>query len=183
MRYNEFKKSKDEAVVQFSDKAFTKLITLVMMCNKEVGWHGTTRKIDKGLYYIDDIFLYPQTVSAASIRCEKNGLDYGRWEQMLILEQPERAEARRFHGHSHVDMPCVPSSVDIDLQKDILKMTPDDGFYIFLIINKSLDMFWLICDGEDKVIYSKDNVGLYNDSMYSIMREHSDYVKEVTNGH
>lgn len=142
------------AIVEFTDEALLKMLCLIIDNRKEVGWHGTVDKIATGTYKISDVYVYPQTVTESSIRCENDGLEYGKWEQEMILNNPDRAAKRKFHGHSHVTMGIGPSMVDLDLQKDIIEMTPDDGFYLFLIANKYFDSYWMIVDGEDGLIYT-----------------------------
>lgn len=175
MRIKEFE-TKDGAVIEITDEALLKIFGLVMACQQEVGWHGSAVKTGEGRYRIDDIYLYPQAVTGASIRCENDGLEYGRWEQLMIINEPEKAMNRRFHGHSHVTFGVIPSCTDLDLQKDIIEMTPEDDFYIFLIINKNMDMYWRIADGEEKCIYTSAVID--NNSMIDILKEHIEMVKE-----
>ena len=143
--------SDDYVQLFFSEKAFKKMIFLVMACSKEVGWHGFVRKLGKGIYYVDDIILYPQETTAATIRCDT--AQYGLWQQNICIENPELFEMMRLHGHSHVNMACRPSSVDIDLQDDGIEMIQENGFYIYMIFNKKADRYIKIADREYGVIY------------------------------
>lgn len=157
-----------------SDVAAKKMIYLVMACPKEVGWHGIVEKWGKGDYYLKDIILYPQKTTSATIECDIE--EYGLWQQKLCLESPEYFETIRLHGHSHVNMQCYPSSVDRDLQDDGIEMLQENGFYIWMIVNKRLDTWTKIADREDGVIYDEVDI-MFDDEAYSqILYE---YIKNV----
>lgn len=149
--FDSLKKSTEPAVVVFSDKAMAKMMGLVMMCGKEVAWHGSTRRLGTGRYIVDDIYLYPQDVSAASVNVTDER--YGNWCVEEIMNNIERAEARHFHAHSHVNMATFPSAVDRDYQDDTIEMLADDGYYIFMIVNKGLNCWFKIVDRIDGVYY------------------------------
>lgn len=151
---NSLTKSANKAVVKFTPTALARMISLVSIVDKEVGWHGYGRKLGKGEYLIEDIYLYPQVTTGASIRTDD--ARYGTFDQKLLMESSPRFLQKCFHGHSHVNMATFPSGVDTDLQDDIIEMLDgSERFYIFLIINKKMDMWWKIADMEDKVLYSQ----------------------------
>ena len=58
---NALTKSANKAVVKFTPTALARMISLVSIVDKEVGWHGYGRKLGKGEYLIEDIYLYPHT--------------------------------------------------------------------------------------------------------------------------
>ncbi|MEY8367008.1 hypothetical protein AALA22_15360 [Anaerovoracaceae bacterium 41-7] len=179
----ELQVSNQKAMVVFSDKALLKMLSAISICTKEIGWHGEVTKIDTGIYEIQEVFLYPQIVDNTTIVCEKDGLEYGKWQQDLIVNNPKRADSLAFHGHSHVNMACFPSNVDKDLQEDLIEMLPDDRFYIFLIVNKSLKQWWRVVDKEDGVLYT--NALIVNNCLQEIVIEYDELVKintEVENG-
>lgn len=149
--FDSLKRSNDPAVVVFSDKAMSKMLGLVMMCQKEVAWHGSCRRLETGRYIVDDIYLYPQDVSAATVHAGDER--YGNWCVQEVMINLERAEARHFHAHSHVNMTTGPSWTDRDYQNDTIEMLPEDGFYVFMIVNKSLNCWFKIVDRIDGVYY------------------------------
>ena len=156
---NSLDKSTETAVVQFTPEAMSKMLSLVMMIPKEVGWHGCGHKISKGKYQIDDIYLYPQDTTAATIRADDQ--EYADWQMKLAIEDSPHFTDLCFHGHSHVNMATVSSGTDRDLQDSIIEMLKNsERFYIFMIINKALEVYFKIADMEDKCIYESPNVVL-----------------------
>lgn len=170
-------KSTEAAVVQFTPEAMSKMLSLVMMVPKEVGWHGCGHKIDKGKYQIDDIYLYPQDTTAATIKADDQ--EYADWQMKLAIEDSPHFTELCFHGHSHVNMATVSSFTDRDLQDNIIEMLKNsERFYIFMIINKSLEVYFKIADMEDKCIYESPNVVLNTTTggLFQIAKEYIELV-------
>lgn len=152
--YRSLKVSEEPARITFSDKAMMKMMALVMNCSNEIGWHGSVSKIGKGEYFVEDVYLYPMKTTGATI----TAVNYEEWVTNEICTNFERAAKRHLHGHSHVNMSTFPSHTDTDYEADTIEMLQPDGFYIFMIMNKRLDFWFLIADREDKVIYFNDKV-------------------------
>lgn len=140
------------AVVVFEPKAYVKMLSLLYAFDSEVAWHGVVTR-DKDVFYIHDILVYPQEVSGATVNTDQEG--YQRW----MMELPDEvANHLHMQGHSHVNMSTSPSGVDETHQKSILKMIPDDGFYIFMIYNKRLEHTVRIYDMANNVLYDDKDV-------------------------
>ena len=125
-----------KAVVYFSAEAWAKMTMLIKEFDKEVAWHGVARRTeDESLdeYVIDDIVVYPQEVTGATVEMDTE--KYALWIQENI--EDERFNHIYMQGHSHVNMGTSPSSVDLNHQEEILEMLGDNDFYIFMIWNKS----------------------------------------------
>ncbi|MGF6375052.1 hypothetical protein M2140_000086 [Clostridiales Family XIII bacterium PM5-7] len=149
-------KTDDKAKVLFDPKAMSKMLFLTMFHQNEIAWHGSGRKIGKGEYQIDDVFLYPHKTSPVTVQCIDNL--YGQWLEKMALEEDERLDNLCLYGHSHVNMQTSPSGVDLDYQYDTIEMLQEDSFYIFIILNKRFDFFFRIADREDGLLYNSENI-------------------------
>lgn len=152
--FDEKVEEKNKVKLCFTAKAWLKIQTLVSGFSTEVGWHGTCEKVPGG-YLVTDIIVYPQTVTGATVNTDQD--EYSEWKMSLSDEQDAKL---RFHGHSHVSMAVHPSAVDIDHRNQVLATIPKDGFYVFVIANKSGDMSVKIYDMADNRIYDKEDVEL-----------------------
>lgn len=139
--------------ISFTPLAFAKMMMLVEVNDKEVGWHGTVERQNNN-FVITDIFVYPQVVTRTTV--EPSQEEYNEWQTEL---PDDIHNSLRFHGHSHVNMGTSASSVDAKFQEDIVKMIDNTDFYIFMIINKKGDFNIYLYDGVLNLAYkstSKD---------------------------
>ena len=140
-----------KVTVVVSPLAFTKMVQLIMGFTTEVGWHGLIHRDenDPAKYVLEDVVVYPQNVTGASITC-----DQSRQMEWLDAFPDEQFKKLRFHGHSHVNMGVFSSSTDDDLQRDLVDMmrNPED-FYVFFIMNKRLELFVRIYDNKYGVMF------------------------------
>lgn len=139
--------------ISFTPVAYTKMMMLVEVNNKEVGWHGTVERQDNN-FVITDILVYPQVVTSTTVEPPQE--EYNQWQANL---PDDIHNELRFHGHSHVNMGTSASSVDTKFQQDIVKMINNTDFYIFMIINKKGEFNIYLYDGVLNLIYkatSKD---------------------------
>lgn len=123
-----------KATVFFSEIAWLKMQGLIWNFDKEVAWHGVaTRGTDENEddYYINDIVVYPQEVTGATVTTDQ--VKYQSW---LYALDDNTFNNLRFQGHSHVNMGTTPSGVDTNLYNEILSQLNADMFYIFMIWNK-----------------------------------------------
>ena len=121
-----------KATVVFTAGAWAKMALLVKEFDKEVAWHGVAhRAADEAVdeYIIEDIVVYPQEVSGTTVEMDTE--KYAEW--LMQNADDERFNNIHMQGHSHVNMPTSPSSVDLNHQEEILNMLGDDDFYIFMI--------------------------------------------------
>lgn len=152
--------SKKKPIIKFSEK--TKLIIkeLVKQCGKEIAWNGLVN-YDKttNTYEVYDILIFPQIVTGTSVDVDET--KYAMWLASLTNEQLEHM---RFHGHSHVNMAVRPSGVDTGYQKEMLSMQIKD-YYIFMIFNKSGNMYACIYDVEHNAFYEDDDIIVEEESL------------------
>lgn len=146
---------KGGAVVTFSAKAYSKLMYIVHHEDKEVAVHGTiyrepSNDLEIATFFVDDIFVYPQEVTAAFAEATD---DYGDW---LAHLPDEVFHHLRFQAHSHVLMSVSPSGVDTTFYSKIVADVKD--FYVFMILNKRAEVWCEIYDVENNIYYEKQDV-------------------------
>lgn len=146
---------KEKIKLIISPTAYTKMLLYVRDTATEIAWHGTVLRLQKG-YYIDDVMLYPQILSQATVNTDQE-----KYQDWLISLDDETANRLRFQGHSHVNFSTSPSGTDLNYYESILQTLPDNDFYIFMIINKAGDMTLIIYDLEENIIYNTEDIDLY----------------------
>lgn len=134
--------------VEITPIAWLKILSLVQYNDKEVGWHGTVSRTDNTHFVIEDIFVYPQKVTGATVTPEYD--EYCEWQMSIPVEQFKRM---RFHGHSHVNMGTTPSGTDDKFQADTVSMLGEEDFYIFMIINKKGEYNLFLYDYKTNTYY------------------------------
>lgn len=145
----------DMPTIIVSANAEYKMRALIRQSAEEVAWHGTVSfDEDNNEYLIEDIFVFPQDVTAATAVATD---DYGTW---LMTLSEEEFNKLRFHGHSHVNMGVTPSATDLNYQQQLLAMVND--FYIFAIYNKEDDLNIWIYNVATNTLYEQDDI--YYDS-------------------
>lgn len=147
-----------KAKVYFTELAWLKMTALLKEFSKEVAWHATAFRVPndegKNEYLIQDILVYPQTVTAASV-----DMDTEKYTQWLMDNfDDERFNNIHAQMHSHVNMGVTPSSVDLAHQEEILDMLKSDDFYIFMIWNKSHNVNIRIFDMQKNVMFDTTDV-------------------------
>lgn len=147
----EYMKEKEttEPQVFITSEAYVKMRTLVDKTTTELGWYGFVSKLPglDNVYVIEDIIVYPQTVTGAT--CEQDEDRLFEFEMSLTTEQ---VRARRFQGHSHVNMGVTPSGVDEAFYQDLLSQVRD--FYIILVTNKRGENHLRFYDMENNIMYT-----------------------------
>lgn len=149
-----------KANVYFTSIAWAKMQKLVSHFNKEVAWHGVAFRGDdenKDDYYVTDILVYPQTVTASTVEMDEN--KYAQWVTEGDLKD-ERFYNLRMQGHSHVNMGVSPSGTDLDHQREILSQLSPNSFYIFLIINKKGEKNLKIYDMQKNILFENGDCTL-----------------------
>lgn len=147
-----------KAIVYFTPEAWAKMVMLVKEFDKEVAWHGVASRIDDDTvvdeYLISDILVYPQSVTGATVEMDTE--EYAKW----IMDNIEDKRFNEIHmqGHSHVNMPPNPSSVDLTHQEEILNMLGDEDFYIFMIWNKSFVSNTKLYDMKKNILFENTDV-------------------------
>ncbi len=111
--------------VWYTNRAFQKMQTAIIMCQDEVGWLGTVDEV-KGGYLITDIFVPKQTVHGTETEILPEDL-------ANIVSEIDEPEKLLFWGHSHVNMSVSPSVQDEAQTEEYLD---DVDFFIRGIYNK-----------------------------------------------
>lgn len=112
--------------VIISNQAYAKMNAYVELCDKEISWLGTSTMVDD-TFFIHDVFLFKQKVSAVSTEIDNDSL-----ADFLSTVDIETADNIRVWGHSHVNMDVTPSGQD-DSQMDYFN---GKDYFIRIIINK-----------------------------------------------
>lgn len=147
-----------KAYMIFSPKAYTKMMYLISANKDEVGWHGFVKRKKENVFYIYDIEVYPQIVTGATV--ETDEVEYPNW--IGIMAENDSFFDLRFHGHSHVNMSCTPSSTDLNNRNAYLTQFKDnsdkDMFYLFVIMNKRGEHTAEIYDYTNNIVYENDDI-------------------------
>lgn len=142
--------------IHFSTMAQAKIDALVFSSNIEVGWH-MLMYLDKGIYRVVDIILYPQLATAATV--EGDDEHYAHWIASL---SDEEFSMLRGQGHSHVNMGVRPSSTDINFYEKMLTVAKD--YYLFMIANKRGETEFILYDIKKNLMYYKEDLLLSSDA-------------------
>lgn len=170
-----FKSDDRTATLCFTPVAWIKMTALVSRFATEVQWHGLVRRISEHRFEIYDILVPPHEVSGTTVTSEYKS--YIDWMDKL---DDDTFNAVRFHGHSHVNMSVIPSTVDNKYRRDLVTQLPkptddDDVFYIFLIINKKHEWSAEIYDFTNNALYNTNEILvqclLGNDDLDSFVAE------------
>ena len=140
----------DKATLVLEPMAYYKMRALVTNSDKEVGWHGYTHR-DGNKFYVDDIVLFPQVVTAATVTPDEK--KYVEWVNGLTDEE---YNTMHFHGHSHVNMGVNPSTTDTTYYETKVRTCED--YYIFIIMNKKDDINVRIYDFTENIFYDTKDV-------------------------
>lgn len=143
----------DLATIIFTEKAYAKMTLLIESFDCEVAWHGVAERMEKGKYRIEDILVYPQTVTGATV--DTDTLELAQWAATI---PNDIYNSLRFQGHSHVNMSTFSSSVDKQDRKKYLAQLQDDDFYIFGIFNKRGEASFEIYDLMYDTLYEDDDI-------------------------
>jgi hypothetical protein len=148
-----FKYENRRATVWLTQVAYRKIVSLVTNFSSEVGWHGTVSRAGDNEFIIEDIFVYPQEVTGATVNTDQKL--YTEW--LYSLDDDEFNKIR-MQGHSHCNMGVSPSGVDDTHRQHILDQLEPEMFYVFMIWNKSLSVHTLVYDMAHNVLYEDDDV-------------------------
>jgi hypothetical protein len=133
--------------------AYLQMLQLVLKSSKEIAWHSTVIRNDANSYTITKCLLYPQTVTGATVTTDQD--KYNEWLQNL---DDDVFNSLRCQAHSHVNMGVTPSTVDMNFYEDLVASLPDNSYYIFLVMNKSQDIYALIYDKVTNMLYTKEDI-------------------------
>lgn len=130
-------------ILNFTGKAYAKMMSLVSSFTTEVAWYGIVRKENNNLYHVEDILVHPQYVSGG--RVQDADEEYSKW-LVGIWKQGDLFERMKLHGHSHVNFQAAPSSLDIQNYQERTEQMDGSGLKIFMIWNKRNEFWTSILD-------------------------------------
>lgn len=146
-------KTDEKQIIAYTPDAWVKLQHLMKSYSSEVAWHCLVDKVEEGLYLIEDLIVYPQTVTGVTVDTDDEA-----YTQFLVDLPIEKAQKVRMQCHSHVNMGVTPSGTDMTNQKEIVEGSSRKGFYIFQIWNKSGASYSTIYDFDAGVMYENNEV-------------------------
>ena len=137
--------------------AYVRMLELVNQSEVECSWHGLV-ETSGNKYYITDILVFPQRNSATATTTDEK--EFAEWQTKLIMDLNFPIEKLRMHGHSHVNMNVFSSGIDDQYQKDLITKVDDGDFYIFLIMNKKMEMCVFIYDFKQQVMFETKDIDI-----------------------
>lgn len=147
-----------KAMVWFTPVAFSKMLSLIMVSDKEVAWLCTAERygeLDDDIYVIDDVLVYPQEVTGATVESADDL--YNEWYDSLPVETLLKIKC---NCHSHVNMSTSPSGTDDNDVKKVLSNMTGDMFRIFMIWNKRLEYSARIYDLGKNVLFENNDISV-----------------------
>lgn len=146
----------DERVkVEFTEEACEKMFALIDYFSTEVAWHGLVSRVAPNHFLVEKILVYPQTVTGVTVETDQEA--YDTW---LMTINDEDFAKLKFQAHSHVNMACSPSGTDLEHQGKIVAQLNDEGFYIFMILNKRREYIVKVYDADNNTLYEKEDVDI-----------------------
>lgn len=146
-------------VVLINSIAWLKMVTLVMHNAEEIAWQSCVevrnfKDSEDTYYYIKDVHVYPQTVTPAHVDMDE--LEYAKWSMENLTN--EQYNSLRFQGHSHVNMGVGPSGTDQATYQKFLDQLQKDEYYIFMILNKRMEMTVIVYDYKQNIIFETKDI-------------------------
>ena len=145
---------------------------IVKVHDKEIAWHGVVERRPKNQYLVQDILIYPQTVTGVTVDADTD--EYPKW----LIENRDLINKMRLQGHSHVNMGVTPSSTDEQYYAELSAQVSD--FYIFIILNKSGAVYTRLYDFENGIEYEAVPVKILSKLRIETEKEIEKYVKTKT---
>lgn len=142
---------------------------LILQSSDEIAWHGFVTHPADNIYCWYDIIMYPQSNSAA--RSTSDDEEYTKW--LIKQMNYKNFDELRLHGHSHVNMGCTPSGLDMSYRQDILANLRPNDFYIFLIANKKHTINIEIYDHATNVCYETADIDILITSLKDVEKAKS----------
>lgn len=132
--------------------AYHKMMALIKGSNKELAWYGTAVRINKN-YLIEDILVYPQSVTSATVDADEEAC--AKW----FMELPdETINKLKFQGHSHVGMGATPSGRDTTNWLQFANILKPNEFMILCIGNNKEAFYWNIYDKALNVFFENKDI-------------------------
>lgn len=169
-----------KATILFTPDAFAKMLSLIMVFDKEVGWYCTSERhgeMDDDVYIIDDVLVYPQETTGTTV--DSDDEKRTEWFDSLPVETLVKIKC---DCHSHVNMETTPSGTDNKDMQEVLDNLPEDGYRIFMIWNKKLEYTAKIFDMGKNVMFNTDDitVDVLGMKIHEFLSHAKDFVKAKT---
>lgn len=163
----------ERATLTITPEAYSKIMLTILSTDKEVGWHGTIVRDEEDdvNFILKDIFFFPQEVTGTTVVADESA--YPMWAMKL---PEDKFNEMRFHGHSHVNMPTLPSGTDMDYRAGLIHQF-ENGFYVFLIINKKMETNCQIYDFDNNMLYCNSEIDVVIGDGYA--QEVADATREM----
>ena len=150
-------KSGERCRILYTPEAWIKKEMLIKEFSSEVAWHGVVKRIGHHVYKVEDIVVYPQTVTGASVSMDET--EYAKWIESGYCDDDSDWVCNLFmQGHSHVNMGVSPSGTDLDHQREILSQMTDDNFYVFSIENKRGESWYRVIDFKQNAVFENNDI-------------------------
>ena len=154
-----FAKNVKKPTILIDNDTYTKMYELVKQSSIEIQWHMLVdRDLGTNKYLVYDVLLFPQTNSGASTTTDQE--EFTEWQTELIMDPEFPLEHLRGHGHSHVNMNVYSSGVDDAYQRDLITKVEDGDYYLFLVLNKKMEMYALLYDFEQQILFETNDMDI-----------------------
>ncbi|MBI4438143.1 hypothetical protein HY631_04295 [Candidatus Uhrbacteria bacterium] len=117
--------------VEFTQRAMEDMRILVEICDEEVGWLGTAKRLGRN-FLVSEIFLPSQHVGLAHTTITSAGLEQ-LIDDLKQKGRPGALDSMLFWGHSHAGMEATPSQQD---DRQMEKFTRRAPWFIRAVLNK-----------------------------------------------
>ncbi len=145
--------NKDKVTILYAPIAYLKMRELILSCSTEIAWYGLIHRVNKQQFFVKDIVMYPQIVTAATVEDDDDSI-----HQWFAKQPDEVVNSIRLQGHSHVRMSTTPSGTDMANRDKLISGVND--FFIFQINNKdNTDKYWMY-DLKDNLLYEPDDINV-----------------------
>lgn len=151
-------------VIEITSDAYVTMYELVRQSSVEIQWHGLVEKLPPNVYRIYDILVFPQKNSAASTSSDQD--EFAKWQMQYIMNPNFPIERMRLHGHSHVNMQVYSSSIDDGYQSELITKVEDGDYYIFLVLNKKMEMYPLLYDFNQQILFEGNDIEINVTNMF-----------------
>lgn len=132
--------------------AYVKMMSLINSSDKELAWYGVATRV-KHNYFIEDILVYPQTVTSATVDADEEKC--AKW----FMELPDDIiNNLKFQGHSHVKMGASPSGRDTNNWQQFANLLKPGEFMILCIGNQRSEFYWNIYDKAINVFFENKDI-------------------------
>ena len=138
--------------IVITEKAFNTMWHIVDQSSEEVGWLGIVNR-EGSMFFIEEILLFEQEVSAGTCEISPDGL--AKVTEELIAAHPDDPELLnkiRFWGHSHVNMGTSSSTQDDDQMEEFAENGCE--YFIRAILNKNGRMEFTVFLYEEGIEFS-----------------------------